>query len=181
MKPLEKYKEIVKEAIEIDNRLYKLSLENRGPRARGRGGYQSNQGRQRGYYFRGRRDYRDPMDLDLTYAHGASRARNERGRGRGKRPGGDRDQEKERRRKENLCYICGKSGHHARDCQKGAQGLHIMNMEGGDAGGSVENKADTTEKVQSPANGKDNIAQKETLALNGHKGPWGSEEERLYQ
>jgi hypothetical protein len=36
----EKYKDIVKEAIKINNRLYELSLENRGPRTeRGRGGY----------------------------------------------------------------------------------------------------------------------------------------------
>jgi hypothetical protein len=31
MDPLAKYKDIVKEAIKIDNRLYELSLENRGP------------------------------------------------------------------------------------------------------------------------------------------------------
>jgi hypothetical protein len=40
MDPPVKYKDIVKEAIKIDNRLYELSLENRGPRLdRSRGGY----------------------------------------------------------------------------------------------------------------------------------------------
>jgi hypothetical protein len=36
----EKYKDIVKEAIKINNKLYELSLKNRGSRIeRGRGGY----------------------------------------------------------------------------------------------------------------------------------------------
>jgi hypothetical protein len=141
MKPPEIYKEMVEEAIKIDNRLYKLRMEESRPNQkghgeritrRGRGGYHN---QYRGRHHRGT-NYGDPMDLDLTYAaKGASRAGNIRGRGQGRRH--REDKEKDRRRKENLYFECGKSGHRARECQSSARGLHIMNMEGGDAGGSV--------------------------------------------
>lgn len=159
------YKEMVEEAISIDNRLHELRYETQGPRYnnRGRGGYHNSHRKgynnQRGYHFQPRRDYGDPMDLSNLNAGRASRTD---GRGRGGR-GGPRgnEREKERRRKENLCYTCGKSGHRARECQNSARGLHMMNIESDDANGSVEKKADTIDETRKPAEGQGKEAQKD--------------------
>ena len=92
MNPPKKYKDIVNEAIKIDNRLYELRIED-GPRDSRRPYYGT-----QGYHFKQRdeRPYGDPMDLDLMHQReglGAGR-RNTRGRGRG----GYRNNNKERDR-----------------------------------------------------------------------------------
>lgn len=179
MKPPTTYKDMVAEAIDIDNRLYELSIENRSARnPAGRGGSYLNQ--PRGYHFRGRnshrQDYGDPMDLSNLNAGRASRAEG-RGRGNRGRPWGN-DREKDRRRKEGLCFACGKTGHRARECQNSTRGLHMMNMEGGDADGSVETKADTTEGPEEPTEGKGTTAQKDRQESDNPQGLGESEIEK---
>ena len=143
----ETYKKMVDKAIEIDNRLYELRMEENQGRSSGRRGY-------RGYRYSHRantgrpRDYGDPMDLDAMERRYVRKSGPGRGRNMGRRVLGGRDQEKERQRKENLCYGCSKPGHRARDCpeKKSARGLHMMNREkSGGADGSIAKKADTIE------------------------------------
>jgi len=167
MKPPATYKGMVDEAITIDNRLYELRLEGGGPRKqeRGRGGYHN----QRGYHFKGRKSYGDPMDLDAMTRKGRDHPDPRRGRG-GARRFYEENKNRERQRKENLCYECDKPGHHARDCpqKKSARGLHMMNMESDGADGSVAKKADTTEMTLSPAEGTGKTAQKDHHKSDSH-------------
>jgi hypothetical protein len=172
MNPPTTYKKMVDEAISIDNRLFELRQEDAGPRRQhGRGGYQ------RGYHFRNRRNnYGDPMDLDAMKIGSTSRAKY----GKGGRGQGKGDREKDYRRKENLCYTCGKSGHHANKCQDSTRGLHMMNMEGGDADGSVAKKADTIDKTQGLADSQGNKeAQKDHRQSDGQTEPGESRIEWL--
>jgi len=88
MKPPTIYKEMVDEAITIDNRLYELRLEGGGPRSsgRGRGAYN-----QRGYHFKGRKDYGNPMDLDAIEYRYIRKIGPGRGRNIGRQVLGGRD------------------------------------------------------------------------------------------
>lgn len=154
----ETYKKMVDKAIELDNRLYELRMEENQGRSSGRRGY-------RGYRYSPRantgrpRDYGDPMDLDAMTRKGRDHPNPKRARGF-RRYQGEANRDRDRQRKENLCYRCSKPGHHAHDCpEKSARGLHMMNIQSGGADGSIAKKADTIDKIQSPTEGKDDQTQ----------------------
>ena len=92
---------LIEQAIEIDDKLYKRSMEKRYG-----GGYQGRAGSYSGYHHHQSRrpvntsQYGDPMEIDATQ------------RRNGKNPKGKQD-----RRKEKKCYTCGKPGHYARNCR----------------------------------------------------------------
>jgi hypothetical protein len=139
MDPPTDYRDMVDEAIKIDNRLYELKLERDGRR-------DPNEYVRRGYQFSERQSYGDRMDLDLMHRDRPSRPRGNRARGRGGYHGQGRGNARRAQRgKEGLCYTCGKPGHRAKDCQLTTQGLHMMSD---GITGSEETKADTSEKTQ---------------------------------
>jgi Retrotransposon gag protein/Zinc knuckle len=150
--PPTELKELVKTAIDIDNRLYELRMERKGVYER-RGNYN-------GYQRKG--GYGDPMDLSIMHG-GASRSKPPNRFNKGPRAD---NREKEKRRRENLCYSCGKSGHRARDCDSQPQKLHMMNdITIGAPAGIEETKADTSMKSREISD--PGTAQKESEETQG--------------